>query len=133
MPKAKHPFFDAILAELSTLNNITPRAMFGHQGYAFGTSVFAFLVEDRLVVRSTKYTDSPLPPDLSFFMPEVFKGKKASSGRWIGIHFDDSLSAISRYWHLIEESYKAALQRDSLKSVKKETATLPRRRSVRKI
>lgn len=121
MPKPKHPYFDAIFDELSVLGKVSPRAMFGHQGYAFGSSVFAFLDEYRLVVRSEKVLSGDLPAGLSFFMPDHFEGK-TPSGRWVGIAFDDSLSSLRKHWHLIDESYRDAVRRDSLKAKKKQKA-----------
>lgn len=118
MPKPRHSYFDAIFEELSTLDNIVPRALFGHQGYAFGSSVFAFLDEDRLVVRSEKFLRGELPHGLSYFMPDHFQGKNVS-GRWVGIQFDDSLGALRKHWPLIEESYRDAVRRDQLKTKKK--------------
>jgi hypothetical protein len=51
MSKSPHPYFNAILDELAPLAQVIPRSMFGHQGYAIGTSVFAFLDEQALVVK----------------------------------------------------------------------------------
>jgi hypothetical protein len=114
MPKPKHPYFDAIFDELSELGNVTPRSMFGHSGYGLGTSVFAFLDEDRLVVRTEKYVRRELPKDLVYFMPEIFQGRTVS-GRWVGIPFDDSLASLRKHWHLIEESYRDAIRRQDAK------------------
>jgi hypothetical protein len=115
MAKPKHPYFDAILSELSVMPNVKSHSIFGHQGYSFGTSVFAFLDNESLVVRSEKYRNKPdsLPRDLSFFLPEIFTNLV-----WIGITIDDSLSGLRKHWGLIEESYKMAIERESVKELK---------------
>jgi hypothetical protein len=113
--KSKHPYFDAIMSELAVMPNVTSHSIFGHQGYSFGSSVFAFLDDESLIVRSEKYRNKPdsLPRDLSFFMPEIF-----TNYVWIGIAIDDSLSGLRKHWGLIEESYKMAIERESVKKLK---------------
>jgi len=124
MAKARHPYFDLIQEELALLGEITPRSMFGHQGYAIGSSVLAFLDDEALVVKTEKFIESPgsLPKGLHFFMPDIFPSRT-----WVAIEFDDSLRSLKKHWSLIEESYNLASQRDILKKSK------PKRKSKKKL
>lgn len=105
---------DIITPELDRLQNIRPKAMFGHKGFAFGNSVFAFIDDETLVVKSEKYpTPDLLPKGLTHFWigDEPVKS-------WIRIPIEDDLRMIRKYWNLIEESYNHAVVRDQLKKKK---------------
>ena len=118
MAKEQHPYFDAIFEELSTLGQITPKAMFGHPGYAIGTSIFAFLDGDALIVKTTRFQspEASLPRSLRRFVIETIPSRT-----WIGILFDDSLDSLRKHWPLIEESYAMAVSRESEKIAKRKT------------
>ena len=115
MPKPKHPYFDTIFDELAKLGQVVPRAMFGHQGYAIGSSLFAFLDENALVVKTERYNSDAarLPRGLRYFVP----GTKPSR-TWISISFVDSLDSLRKHWALIEESYGYAALREIGKQTK---------------
>jgi TfoX/Sxy family transcriptional regulator of competence genes len=115
MQRPKHPYFDTIREELAKLGHVVPRAMFGHQGYAIGSSLFAFLDEDALVIKTERYqaAGTKLPKGLAYFIP----GTKPSR-TWIAIHFDDSLDALRRHWSLIQESHQLAAAREISKASK---------------
>jgi TfoX/Sxy family transcriptional regulator of competence genes len=94
--------------ELGVLPNVKARKVFGHDGFAVGTCVFAFMAENRLVIRTEAYSapDAVLPKDLEFF-EAIGDGHK-----WVGIRLTQSLKEIRDHWYLIEESYAAALARE---------------------
>jgi hypothetical protein len=101
--------------------------MFGHAGYGYGTSVFAFFDEDRLVVRTERFKERPFPKGISGFYP----GSEEMSRVWVGIELDDSLAALRAHWNLIEESYASAVRREESKRMKsrtKESSPAPVRR-----
>lgn len=125
MPTPKHPYYDLILQELLPLGQVVPRSMFGHSGYAFGTSVFAFFDEDRLVVRTERFADRTLPKGISGFYP----GTEEMSRVWVGIELDDSLTTLRTHWSLIEESYTSAVRRDAAKRGRSKPKTAVRRRA----
>jgi hypothetical protein len=106
---------DIIAPELERLQNIRPKPIFGHKGFAFGNSVFAFLDDDEtLVVKSEKYpTPELLPAGLTHFW-----AGEALMKTWIKIPIADDLRMIRKYWSLIEESYQHAIVRDQLKKKK---------------
>jgi hypothetical protein len=106
---------DIISPELDQLPGVRPKPIFGHKGFAIGTSVFAFLDDDdTLVVKTEKHpTPESLPKDLTHFW-----AGEALMKTWVKIPITDDLKMIRRHWELVLESYEHAAIREKLKKKK---------------
>lgn len=103
-----------IQQELARLPGIVPKSAFGHKGWGVGSSLFAFIDEDTLTIKSLRFQDgSSLPEPLTLFNP-----MGAGKSTWVRIPITDNLQYIKKYWDMIEESYTLALERDKAKKAK---------------
>lgn len=101
--------YDLIFQELQRLPGVVPRSAFGHKGFAVGSSLFAFIDDEHLAVKTLGFTEdsAKVPKGLDFFMPG-----DSMSRTWIRLPVTDDLRHIQKHWDMIAESYKLALERD---------------------
>lgn len=104
---------EIIFAELQDLGEITHRKIFGHDGFAFGSSIFAFLIEGRIALKTERYKTDALPEGLAIF------GPLGASREWITLPIDDDLRILTTYRALFEDSYNLAVEREREKQQKK--------------
>jgi hypothetical protein len=74
------------MQEFERLPDVVPRTIFGHKGFAYGTSVFAFLDGDRLVIKTHSLKNVDTLPDGFEFFPPIASGRS-----WVGFELSDTL------------------------------------------